>query len=91
MNKTEVELDMLVAELEYENRLLRARNQRLETEKPEWVCPFCYATKCETPGECKSLAIRNHVLDEVAGKFDEMKSLGDTAASFAAYVRNMKR
>lgn len=90
MNKTEVELNMLVTELEYENRLLRARNQRLETEKPDWVCPFCYATKCETPGECKSLAIRNHVLDEVANKFDEMKSLGDTAASFAAYVRGMK-
>jgi hypothetical protein len=61
------------------------------TEKPEWVCPFCYATKCETPGECKSLAIRNHVLDEVAKEFDKMKSLGDTAASFAAFVRNMKR
>lgn len=91
MNKTEIELDMMVAELEYENRLLRARNQRLETEKPKWVCPFCYATKCETPGECKSLAIRNHVLEEVANEFDKMKSLGDTAASFAVFVRNMKR
>jgi hypothetical protein len=37
------------------------------------------------------LAIRNHTLDEVAAQFDGMKSLGDTAASFAAYVRNMKR
>jgi len=91
MTKTEAELDMLVADLEYENRLLRARNERLETEKTDWVCPFCYATKCETPGECKSLAIRNQVLEEVAKEFDKMKSLGDTAASFAVFVKNMKR
>lgn len=57
----------------------------------EWVCPFCYVKGCQTPENCRSLAIRNHTLDEVAAKFDEMKSLGDTAASFAAYVRNMKR
>jgi len=57
----------------------------------DWVCPFCYASGCPNPIDCKTLAIRNQVLDEVAGKFDEMKSLGDTAASFAAYVRNMKR
>lgn len=34
---------------------------------------------------------RNHTLEEVAREFDKMKSLGDTAASFAAYVRNMKK
>jgi hypothetical protein len=33
---------------------------------------------------------RNEVLEEVAKEFDKMKSLGDTAASFAAFVRNMK-
>ncbi len=55
----------------------------------EWVCPFCYASKCPTPGPCKELALRNHVLDEVAARFDEMR--GDTAASFAAYVRGMKK
>ena len=57
----------------------------------EWVCPFCYEKGCQTPENCRSLAIRNHTLDEVAAKFDEMKSLGDTAASFAAFVRRMKR
>jgi hypothetical protein len=56
-----------------------------------WVCPFCYVKGCQTPDTCRSLAIRNHTLDEVANEFDKMKSLGDTAASFAAYVRNMKR
>ena len=33
---------------------------------------------------------RNEVLEEVAREFDKMKSLGDTSASFASYVRNMK-
>lgn len=35
--------------------------------------------------------VRNATLEEVAKEFDKMKSLGDTAASFAAYVRNMKK
>ena len=56
-----------------------------------WVCPFCYVKGCQTPDTCRSLAIRNHTLDEVAIEFDKMRSLGDTAASFAAFVRNMKR
>lgn len=33
---------------------------------------------------------RNVVLEEIATAFDKMKSSGDTAASFAAYVRGMK-
>ena len=37
------------------------------------------------------LVLRNNTLEEVAKEFDKMKSLGDTAASFAAYVRNMKK
>ena len=32
MTHEEMKLDMLVAELDYENRLLRARNERLEKE-----------------------------------------------------------
>ena len=35
--------------------------------------------------------IRNQVLEEVAKEFDKMKAFGDTAASFAIYVRNMKK
>ena len=34
---------------------------------------------------------RNDVLEEVAEEFDKMKVFGDTAASFAAFVRGMKR
>lgn len=33
---------------------------------------------------------RNMVLEEVALEFDKMTALGDTAASFAAFVRDMK-
>ena len=35
--------------------------------------------------------IRNDALEEVAKEFDRMYSLGDTAQSFAQYVRNMKK
>jgi hypothetical protein len=34
---------------------------------------------------------RNEVLEEVAKEFDNMKVFGDTAASFAAFVRSMKK
>ena len=33
---------------------------------------------------------RNQVLEEIAKEFDAMKIFGDTSASFAAFVRNMK-
>ena len=35
--------------------------------------------------------IRNNTLEEVAKEFDKMKSFGDTAQSFACFVRNMKK
>ncbi len=35
--------------------------------------------------------VRNETLEEVAVEFDGMKSFGDTAASFAVYVRGLKR
>jgi hypothetical protein len=34
---------------------------------------------------------RNEVLEEVAAEFDNMKVFGDTAASFAIFVRGMKK
>jgi hypothetical protein len=34
--------------------------------------------------------IRNDALEEVAGKFDRMYAFGDTAQSFATFVRDMK-
>jgi len=35
--------------------------------------------------------IRNDALEEVAKEFDKMKPFGDTAQSFATYVRMMKK
>ena len=35
--------------------------------------------------------IRNDTLEEVAKEFDSMKPFGDTAQSFATYVRMMKK
>ena len=35
--------------------------------------------------------IAQHTLEEVAKEFDKMKVFGDTAASFAVFVRNMKK
>ena len=34
---------------------------------------------------------RDAALEEVALEFDKMKAFGDTAASFAAFVRGMKK
>ena len=34
--------------------------------------------------------IRNDALEEVAREFDAIKNFGDTAPSFAAYVRSLK-
>jgi len=34
--------------------------------------------------------IRSDTLEEVAKEFDKMKAFGDTAHSFATFVRNMK-
>jgi hypothetical protein len=35
--------------------------------------------------------IRNDTLEEVAKEFEAMKNGGDTMASFAVYVRSMKK
>ena len=35
--------------------------------------------------------VRNETLEEVAREFEKMKVFGDTSASFAVYVRSMKR
>ena len=41
--------------------------------------------------EMTPLYMRNDVLEEVAKEFDKMTALGDTAASFAQFVRDMKK
>ena len=34
--------------------------------------------------------VAQHTLEDVAKEFDKMTALGDTSASFAVFVRNMK-
>jgi hypothetical protein len=41
--------------------------------------------------EMTPLYMRNDVLEEVAIEFDKMTALGDTSASFARFVRDMKK
>ena len=38
-----------------------------------------------------SASQRNLILEEVALEFDKMRNGGDTSASFASYVRGLKR
>ena len=38
-----------------------------------------------------SVSQRNQVLEEVAKELEKFTNFGDTAASFAQYVRNLKR
>ena len=49
----------------------------------------CYDTR--VADETVEVAPRNDVLEEVAREFDKMKAFGDTAASFACFVRDMKK
>ena len=56
----------------------------------------CYERGCacydsRIADETIEVVLRNDVLEEVAKEFDSMKAFGDTSASFAAYVRGLKR
>lgn len=53
----------------------------------------CMCTRNESCSACNPNAYtsRNDVLEEVAKEFDRMTVFGDTAASFAVFVRGMKR
>lgn len=39
----------------------------------------------------EAINIRNATLEEVAKRFEAMKNFGDTSASFAVFVREMKK
>lgn len=56
MSPDEMKLDMLVAELDYENRLLRARNERLEREAEQRSQQNPATVTDNTYGYAKSLA-----------------------------------
>jgi len=63
--------------------------ERIEREnKPKSSGMDCCTYDCTQGRNCP---VRNQTLDEVAHEFSLMKSLGDTAQSFAAFVRGMKK
>ena len=63
-----------------------------EPELSIWERAFSWRKRqmVETNLTREQTNIRNQVLEEVAKEFDKMTAFGDTAASFAVYVRNMK-
>jgi hypothetical protein len=63
--------------------------ERIERQnKPKSSGMDCCTYDCNQGRNCP---VRNKTLDEVAHEFSLMKSLGDTAQSFAAFVRGMKK
>jgi hypothetical protein len=58
--------------------------ERIERENAMKGQPYHYDVYVST-------SQRNQVLEEVAKEFDKMKPFGDTAQSFATFVRMMKR
>ena len=63
--------------------------ERIEREnKPKSSGMDCCTYDCNQGRNCP---VRNQTLDEVASEFDKMKAFGDTAHSFSAFVRSLKR
>ena len=63
--------------------------ERIEREnKPKSSGMDCCTYDCNQGRNCP---VRNQTLDEVASEFDKMKAFGDTAQSFSAFVRSLKR
>jgi hypothetical protein len=56
---------------------------RIEHENAMKGQPYCFDVYV-SPSQ------RNQVLEEVAKEFDKMPAFGDTSASFAVFVREMK-
>ena len=66
--------------------------QKARKAQDDWVCPFCYTKGCPTPKECRELALRNQVIEEIATHIQEFTAFGkDTTDSFAIYIRGLKR
>ena len=81
-------------ELEYEDEAFAEMEKALQRKVARGVTDGTLSAHrvIQDLTEALRMAIneRNAVLEEVALNFDKMTALGDTAASFAAYVRGMK-
>ena len=76
---TNIKLNAAFRELDYEDEAFGELEKTLQRKVATGV----------TDGSVQPI-LRNTVLEEVAHEFDQMTVFGDTAASFAAYVRGMK-
>lgn len=76
MNEEQRQLDLTIADLETENRMLRARNERLEQEADS-----LYTSGWNAALEMAAVRMCNEL----------QRSMPDTAASFAAFVRGCKK
>ena len=66
--------------------------QKARKAQDDWVCPFCYTKGCPTPKECRELALRNQVIEEIAQHIEQFHVFGqDTISSFAIYIRGLKK
>ena len=66
--------------------------QKARKAQDDWVCPFCYSKGCPTPKECRELALRNQVIEEIAQHIEQFHVFGqDTISSFAIYIRGLKK
>ena len=45
--------------------------QQARKAQDDWVCPFCYTKGCPTPKECRELALRNQVIEEIAQHIEQ--------------------
>ena len=73
----------------------RTKPPRIDDNFKTWLLKEGFVMEEENTGWRKSQIEklkeqRNKTLEEVAQEFDKMKALGDTASSFAAFVRGMK-
>lgn len=71
------------------------RKKQMTKSEPNLIDQACFERGCACTNYGVDLDVvevveRNALLEEVAQRIDEMKH-GDTTASFAAFVRSMKR
>ena len=57
----------------------------------DYVASTGWRKRQHDPDATYEREMRNRTLEEVAKEFDKMTAFGDTASSFAIFVRDMKR
>jgi hypothetical protein len=92
--KDEEKLNSAFNELEYEDEAFADIEKALQRKVAHGVTDGTMNADRIVQDLTESLRMvvheRNLVLEEVAHEFDKMKVFGETAASFAAFVRGMK-